>query len=65
MTGALWYVCNQTVHEDLNIPFITDMIKKQANIYRNRITGHENQLIDELLTPHTNERRLKESGLKI
>jgi hypothetical protein len=59
ITGAPWYVSNKTIHEDLNIPVITDVIKKQANRYRNRITGHENQLIEELSHPHVNERRLK------
>jgi hypothetical protein len=51
-------VSNKTIHEDLNIPFITDEIKKQASRYRERITGHENQ-INELANPHTSERRLK------
>jgi hypothetical protein len=59
IAGAPWYVSNKTIHEDLNIPFIKDVIKQQANRYRNRNTGHENQLIDELSTPHANERRLK------
>jgi hypothetical protein len=51
----------KTIHEDLNIPFIMDVIKKQANRYRNRIIGHVNQLINELLRPHANERRLKKN----
>jgi hypothetical protein len=28
ITGAPWYVSNKTIHEDLNIPLITDVIKK-------------------------------------
>jgi hypothetical protein len=59
ITGAPWYVSNKTIHEDLNISLITDVIKKQANRYRSQITGHENQLIEELSHPHVNERRLK------
>jgi ribosomal protein S17E len=59
ITGAPWYVSNKTIHEDLNIPLITDVIKKQTNRYRNRITGHLNKLIEELSHPHVNERRLK------
>jgi hypothetical protein len=27
ITGAPWYVSNKTIHEDLNIPLITDVIK--------------------------------------
>jgi hypothetical protein len=59
ITGAPWYVSNKTIHEDLNVPYITDEIKKQANRYRHRITDHENQLIDDLSNPETNERGLK------
>jgi hypothetical protein len=59
ITGAPWYVSHKTIHEELNIPLITDVIKKQANRHRNRITGHENQLIEELSHPHVNERSLK------
>jgi hypothetical protein len=58
-TGAPWYVSNKTLHEDLNIPFITDMIKQRANRYRSRLSGHVNQLIADLSKPHANERRLK------
>jgi hypothetical protein len=28
MTGAPWYVTDKTIHDDLNIPYITDEIKK-------------------------------------
>jgi hypothetical protein len=61
MTGAPWYVSNNTIHDDLNIPYITDEIKKKkrANGYRTRFTDHENQLIDDLSNPHPNARRLK------
>jgi hypothetical protein len=61
MTGAPWYVTNQTIHDDLNIPYITDKIKKTANRYRTRITDHENKLIDGLSNPHPNARRLKKT----
>jgi hypothetical protein len=46
---------------DLNIPYITDEIKKRANRYRTRITDHENKLIDDLSNPHPNARRLKKT----
>jgi hypothetical protein len=59
ITGAPWYVSNKTPHEDLNIPFITDVIKQRANRYRSRLSGHGNQLIADLSKPHANERRLK------
>jgi hypothetical protein len=61
MTGAPWYLSNKTIHDDLNIPYITDEIIKRANTYRNRITDHENQLIDDPSNPHPNARRLKKN----
>jgi hypothetical protein len=64
MTGAPWYASNNTIHDDLNIPYITDEIKKPANRYRNRIADHENQLIVDLSNPHPNARRLKKTGQK-
>jgi hypothetical protein len=35
ISGAPWYVSNQTLHEDLKIPFIQDMIKSNVNKYKN------------------------------
>jgi hypothetical protein len=57
--GAPWYVSNKTLHENLNIPFITDVIKQRANRYRSRLSGHVNQLIADLSKPQANERWLK------
>jgi hypothetical protein len=31
MTGAPWYMSTSTIHDDLNVPYITDEIKKRAN----------------------------------
>jgi hypothetical protein len=59
VTGAPWCISNKTLHEDLNIPFITDVIKQRANRYRSRLSGHVNQLIADLSKPHAKERRLK------
>jgi hypothetical protein len=56
ITGAPWYVSNKTLHEHLNIPFITDVIKQRANRYRSRLSGHGNQLIADLSKPHANEK---------
>ncbi|PNF30905.1 hypothetical protein B7P43_G03641 [Cryptotermes secundus] len=59
ITGAPWYVTNRTTHNDLNIPFITEEIRKHATRHRTRITGHENPLIVELTKPHPAARRLR------
>jgi hypothetical protein len=55
---APWNVPNITLHEDLNVPLVNEIIKQRSTIYHNKIEGHVNVLIQPLLQPH-NERRLK------
>jgi hypothetical protein len=50
ISGTLWYVSNQTLHEDLKITLIQDMIKSNINKYNKRTSVHENQLIKDLFT---------------
>jgi hypothetical protein len=59
ISGAPWYVSSQTLHEDLKIPLIQDMIKSNINKYKNRTSVNENQLIKDLFTQTLEERRLK------
>jgi hypothetical protein len=59
ISGAPWYVSNQTLHEDLKIPVIQDMIKTNINKYKNRTSVHKNQLIKDHFTQTLGERRLK------
>jgi hypothetical protein len=50
ITGAPWYISNQTLHEDLKIPLIQDIIKSNINKYKDQTTAHENRLIKDLFT---------------
>ena len=59
ITNAPWFISNYTLHKDLNIPYISDVIKMHAAKYRNRNIGHSNNLINELLNPSLDVRRLK------
>jgi hypothetical protein len=59
ISGAAWYVSNQTLHEDLKIPLIQDMIKSNINKYKKDTSVHENQLIKDFFTQTLEERRLK------
>jgi hypothetical protein len=52
------YVPNITLHEDLNVPLLKEVIKQRSTIYHNKIEGHVNVVIQPLLQPH-NGRRLK------
>jgi hypothetical protein len=59
ISGAPWYVSNQTLHEDLKIPLIQNMIKSNTNKYKTRTSVNENQHIKDLFTQTIEERRLK------
>jgi hypothetical protein len=59
ITKAPWYVSNQTLHNDLKIPFIKDAIYSQATKYRNRNKNHINELIAALTDVPPIVRRLK------
>jgi hypothetical protein len=59
ITGAPWYVSNQTLHEDLKIPLIQDIIKSNIYKYKDRTTARENLLIKDLFTQTLEKRRLK------
>ncbi|PNF25684.1 hypothetical protein B7P43_G16139 [Cryptotermes secundus] len=59
ISGAPWYVSNQTLQEDFKIPSIQDEIKSNINRYKDRTTEHVNQLISDLFTHPLENRRLK------
>jgi hypothetical protein len=59
ITKAPWFVSNQTLHADLGIPFINEVINKQAIKHRDRIVDHDNHLIHELAVQPLANRRLQ------
>jgi hypothetical protein len=59
ITNAPRYVSNYTLHNDLQIPFITEEIKRYSTLYYNRLIGHENSYVAELRNPLNVRRRLK------
>jgi hypothetical protein len=59
IANAPCYVSNYTLHNDLQIPFITEEIKRYSTLYYNRLIGHENSYVTELSYPLNVRRRLK------
>jgi hypothetical protein len=59
ITNASWYVSSFTLHNYLQIPFITEEIKRYSILYYNRLIGHENSYVTELSNPLNVRRRLK------
>jgi len=58
ISNAPWYVSNQTLHNDFEIPYVTEEIRINTNKYKNRSTVHSIQLIRTLFNPSV-DRRLK------
>jgi hypothetical protein len=52
-----WYVPNITLHEDLNVPLVKEVIKQRSTRYHNKTGGHVNVPTQPLLESH-NEKRL-------
>jgi hypothetical protein len=55
IANAPWYVPNITLHEDLNVPLVKEIIKQRSTRYHRKIEGHVNVLIQPLLQPHNEE----------
>ena len=51
ISSAPRYVSNQTLHSDFDIPYVTEVVRINANKYKNRSTEHSNQLITALFNP--------------
>jgi hypothetical protein len=56
MMNAPWYVNNQTLHTDLNIPSINDVIKEKSIIHHNKLASHPNDILQPLVEPQQNRR---------
>jgi hypothetical protein len=52
-------ICRSFKLNDLQIPFITEEIKRYSTIYYNRLKGHESSYVTELSNPLNVRRRLK------
>jgi hypothetical protein len=59
ITNAPWYVSNPTLHIDLQVPCVTDEIRRLSLLYNQRLQGHNNKLIEEIRNPPNVTRRLK------
>jgi hypothetical protein len=59
ITDAPWYVTNQTLHDDLKVPFVKEVIKTNSLKHHQKIAHHPNTLIQSIIEPPSNNRRLK------
>ena len=59
ITCAPWYISNEQIHRDLQIPFISDKVTKLSVRYQQRLESHSNPLARALIIENTDVRRLK------
>ena len=57
IANAPWYVTNHTLHTDLNIPYVSDIIHQRTNKHHNKLEAHPNPLLEPLLQPVNNRRQ--------
>jgi hypothetical protein len=58
ITNAPWYVTNQTLHENLKVPFIKDAIQGKSINHHDKLGNHSNPILQPLLEQQQ-RRRLK------
>jgi hypothetical protein len=58
IANAPWYVTNNTLYTDFNIPYVSDVIHERINKHHNNLEVHPNALLEPLLQP-INTMRLK------
>jgi hypothetical protein len=58
IVDAPWYVSNATLHADLGIPYVHEVIHQKCNKHHTKLGIHENPLLKTLLLKEEN-RRLK------
>jgi hypothetical protein len=58
ITNPPWYVSNQTIHVDLHVPFIKDVIQEKSKKHHYKLGHHSNAILQPLLAEHQ-RRRLK------
>jgi len=58
IANAPWYLTNQTLHTDLQIPYVRTVIHDRTNKHLIALASHPNPLVEPMLHPELN-RRLK------
>lgn len=60
MANAPWFVSNRTIHADLNIPYVKDIIKQYAIKHQNTLESHPNETMEPLTAdPHNRRLQMK------
>jgi hypothetical protein len=63
IADAPWYVTNQTLHDDLKVPFVKEVINTDSLKHHQTIAHHPNTLLHPIIEPPSNNRGLKRKWL--
>jgi hypothetical protein len=63
LANAPWYISNLTLHNDLRVPYVTEVIRTYAKNHKNRTARNNNQLIRDLFNQSGIGRRLNRMDL--
>jgi hypothetical protein len=58
ITNVPWYVTDQTLHDDLKVQFIKDVIQEKSINHHDKLGNHSNPILQPLLEKQQ-RRRLK------
>jgi hypothetical protein len=50
LANGPWYISNLTLHDDLRIPYVTEVVRTYAKNHKNRTAQNNKQLIRDLFT---------------
>jgi len=59
IVNAPWYVTDDTLHHDLNVPYVRDEIKRLSQRYADRMEEYPNIFATNLMKKVKTTRRLK------
>jgi hypothetical protein len=59
ITNAPWHVTNQTLHDDLKVPFIKDVIQEKSINHHDKLGNHSNPILQPLLEQQQRRRLRK------
>jgi hypothetical protein len=54
ITNAPWYVTNQTLHDDLKVPLIKDVIQEKSINHHDKLGSHSKKKAKETLASRPN-----------
>jgi hypothetical protein len=61
--NAPWLVSIHTLHTDLNIPYVSEVINERINRHLNKLESHPNALVETLKQPMRNRRLTLQRGV--